>query len=459
MQLNGIGINVNNKFFGDGGNGTLQITSSQGDGGLYGKGSGGQFNYQLYGDGGTNYGFLNGRWASWDLRKVVNSTLYNYYNGPGYVVLDGLNYNGYAPTLTGGNASGTWSISITGGATYLNSSNYINQRGSQGNWNQDFYNTPAGNLSYGGDVNANTSSNPGGTWWMEQNFRHTNGSNYWGTQIAWGWEDNANRLATRNISNGNFGGWVYYLNSSNYNSYSPTLTGGNASGTWYISLIYGYLQPYGVGGNSGQGAQYYSQYQVSGPWNGSAIYGYAHPKLIIAFHTGIMIGGYYGYGGTRFYNNSPEYGSVIGSFGEGDQNFRAYNDIIAYASDRRLKDNIVPITDAMRKVNSITGVTFDWKPMVKDLGFTPNKWHDAGVIAQEINAVLPEAVEIAPFDWDFTAENGTQSKSGKMYLTVKYEKIVPLLIEAIKEQQIQINTLKERYDKDIAELQEFIRKL
>ena len=63
-----------------------------------------------------------------------------------------------------------------------------------------------------------------------------------------------------------------------------------------------------------------------------------------------------------------------------------------------------------------------------------------GVIAQEIQEVLPEAIAIAPFDRD---ENGN-SKSGENYLTVHYEKIVPLLIEAIKEQQAQINELKSR---------------
>jgi len=121
-------------------------------------------------------------------------------------------------------------------ATNLNSSNYINQNGSQGSWNADFQNTPAGTARYSGDLGANTTNGPGGSWWMQQNFRHTNASNYWGTQVAWGWEDNANRLATRNVQNGSFGGWVYYLNSSNYTSYAPSTTGSGASGTWGINI-------------------------------------------------------------------------------------------------------------------------------------------------------------------------------------------------------------------------------
>ena len=192
---------------------------------------------------------------------------------------------------------------------------------------------------------------------------------------------------------------------------------------------------YGVGGDSGQGGDYYSMYQEAGGWT------YPYPDLIIANHTGIKIGGYYGYNGTRFYNNSPHAGSLIASIGDGDNNLRGYADIIAYASDRRLKENFRPLENAITRVQSLNGYLFDWKDNVKELGFEPNKKTEVGIIAQDVEAVLPEAVAIAPFDYDWKAENG--SKSGERYLTVKYEKIVPLLIEAIKEQQTQIDELKE----------------
>ncbi len=51
-------------------------------------------------------------------------------------------------------------------------------------------------------------------------MRHSNSSSYWGTQVAWGWEDNANKLAQRNVQSGNFSGWVYYLNSGNFTNYA-----------------------------------------------------------------------------------------------------------------------------------------------------------------------------------------------------------------------------------------------
>ena len=109
----------------------------------------------------------------------------------------------------------------------------------------------------------------------------------------------------------------------------------------------------------------------------------------------------------------------------------ATNDVVSFAtSDRRLKCNIKPIENALCKVIGVTGNTFDWKELTKEETQTihGNTGRDVGVIAQEIEAILPEAV--------------TTRDSG--YKAVNYEKIVPLLIEAIKEQQNQINELKSK---------------
>jgi hypothetical protein len=169
---------------------------------------------------------------------------------------------------------------------------------------------------------------------------------------------------------------------------------------------------------------------------------YTYTRLQLNWHTGIEIGASTTYGGTRFYNDAPGFGSStqIASIGDGDNNLRSTADIIAYASDRRLKENIVPIDKALDKVMKISGVHFDWREKTKEYGFEPGQMHDVGVIAQEIQAVLPEVVTLAPFDYI----TGGISKSGENFLTVKYDKIVPLLIEAIKEQQSQIENLKEK---------------
>jgi hypothetical protein len=105
---------------------------------------------------------------------------------------------------------------------------------------------------------------------------------------------------------------------------------------------------------------------------------------------------------------------------------RAASDIIAFASsDKRLKDNIKTISNPISKILQIGGYTFNWNEKQDTY-----KGQDVGVIAQEIEKVLPEIVE--------ERENG--------YKAVKYEKIVPLLIEAIKDQQKQIDELKNKLD-------------
>ena len=104
----------------------------------------------------------------------------------------------------------------------------------------------------------------------------------------------------------------------------------------------------------------------------------------------------------------------------------ATGDIVAFASsDERLKDNIQPIDNPLEKLSQISGKTFDWNEEKQNI----YKGRDYGVIAQEIEAVLPELVN-------------TREDTG--YKAVKYDKLVPLLIESIKELQKQIEELKSK---------------
>ena len=98
-------------------------------------------------------------------------------------------------------------------------------------------------------------------------------------------------------------------------------------------------------------------------------------------------------------------------------------DITAFASsDKRLKDNITPIPNALDKVLSISGNTFNWNEASPYEGKA-----DTGVIAQEIETLdLPGVTTIR--------DDGTHA--------VKYEKLVPLLIEAIKELKAEVDELK-----------------
>jgi hypothetical protein len=154
------------------------------------------------------------------------------------------------------------------------------------------------------------------------------------------------------------------LHAGNYNSYAPTLGGTGATGNWGI-----YATSESLATVTSRGASTTAGITVNGALN-------------------------------------------------------ATGDVIAYStSDIRFKTNITPISGALDKINQIGGYEFDWIPNQEHHEF---KGHDVGVIAQEIEKVLPEVVK--------ERDNG--------YKAVKYEKIVPLLIEAIKEQQKQIDELK-----------------
>lgn len=108
-------------------------------------------------------------------------------------------------------------------------------------------------------------------------------------------------------------------------------------------------------------------------------------------------------GGRAFFNDT------ITTLGD----IYAVGDVIAFASsDKRLKENLTPISDPLDKIAQITGYEFDWSDKQKT-----HKGHDVGVVAQEVEQVLPEVV--------------TDRDDG--YKAVRYEKLVPLLIESIKQ--------------------------
>ena len=106
--------------------------------------------------------------------------------------------------------------------------------------------------------------------------------------------------------------------------------------------------------------------------------------------------------------------------------------MIAYASDDRLKTRLGNIPSAIEKVKSLNGFIFTWNDVANSYGYSDLEQH-VGLSAQEIKAVLPQVIRPAPFD------NGT---TGNNYMTVQYEKVVPLLVEAIKEQAKQIEELR-----------------
>ena len=107
---------------------------------------------------------------------------------------------------------------------------------------------------------------------------------------------------------------------------------------------------------------------------------------------------------------------------------RATNDIIAYYSDDRLKTRLGNIEHALDKVKTLTGFRYHANELAQSLGYEPKP--EVGVSAQDVQRVFPEIVVPAPID-----EN---------YLTVKYEKLIPVLIEAIKELSQELDAVKRK---------------
>jgi hypothetical protein len=126
---------------------------------------------------------------------------------------------------------------------------------------------------------------------------------------------------------------------------------------------------------------------------------------------------------------------------QGSSTIYAMGDIVGGYSDERLKTDIKPIENALEKVMSISGVNFRSNDLASTFGY--NETNQVGVLAQELEKVLPQVVRLAPFDVE-TVDGVQRSISGENYKTVQYERIVPLLIEAIKQLAKEVEDLKSK---------------
>lgn len=141
-------------------------------------------------------------------------------------------------------------------------------------------------------------------------------------------------------------------------------------------------------------------------------------------------------GGTQF--TSLGVGTAAsGTAGE----IRATNAITAYYSDERLKNKISNIENALDKIDQLSGFLYRENELANSFGFN-NPDVQVALSAQDVNRVQPEAVRPAPFDIAKRDDGTEYSKSGEEYLTVLYDRLVPLLVEGIKELRREINQLK-----------------
>jgi len=132
--------------------------------------------------------------------------------------------------------------------------------------------------------------------------------------------------------------------------------------------------------------------------------------------------------GIPVYTSNPQVVSLgVGTAASGVAGqIRATNDIVAYYSDDRLKNRIGNIENALDKVCQLNGFHYSANELAQSLGYVAKP--EVGVSAQEVMEVLPEIVVPAPID--------------EKYLTVQYERLIPLLIEAIKELKNEVAILK-----------------
>ena len=311
------------------------------------------------------------------------------YSGSNLVLHAG-NYNSYSPTLTGTGASGSWSINASTATTF--STDRTNYKGvtdgavagqlmwkNYGN-SHTIFDSSAGTAPGGASVNRWTPDYPvennaaSNTWGYNPVLMGWNGSNTYGVKVDWSrYAVTANSVVTIQDS-------------------APTGVDGKL---WWESDT-GRLKVYYSTASAWVDTQPMPDMNLYYPKAGGTINGDVSIQLTLNVVGNTLVQG----------------------------NISSLGDIIAYSSsDIRLKDNISVIKSPLEKISKISGVSFNWND--KQSAYEAGK-KDYGVIAQEVEEVLPELVT--------TRENG--------YKAVRYEKIVSLLIEATKAQQTQIEDLR-----------------
>lgn len=124
-------------------------------------------------------------------------------------------------------------------------------------------------------------------------------------------------------------------------------------------------------------------------------------------------------------------------------NIAATGNITSSFSDNRLKTITSKITNAIDVISHLNGYKYTLNETANKYGFN-DKNELVGLMAQEVQDVIPEIIRIAPFDMDKNEEGQIISKSGNHYLSIEYDKIIPYLIEAIKELKKENELIKQK---------------
>ena len=414
----------------------------------------------LYFSGNQAYGFIGTNvYADTINGRGSDSLELNYYDGGSVII--GTGVNGSKPLYAGslydaGNrvySAANPQVNISGNAATASSVEWGNVSSKPASW------LNAGALV--GEIAPSATAfpsgfyqsylgagNPTGTWFNYINVRHSNTNNGHGYQLGMSYYDNI--LWFRSYQGGlepSFQSWAYAISSQNIASqsvanavtvggYSPSNFLGKNGNSYYqadtwiqMNGTHGLYWPDYYGGHfHANDLSSYTQFAFRGSKNSyGGFYDY-YSRVNGAMYDSSGNGGVYREANGLWYwyyhvgNNSMGIGGSTNSSSYvvyANGSIYATGDIVAY-SDRRKKTDIVTIDSALDKVMAMRGV-FYTKIDESDKG------RQVGVIAQEVNEILPEAVTYAA-DVD---EYG-----------VKYGNIVGVLIEAIKEQQKEIDELK-----------------
>lgn len=416
--------------------GVSNFSGNATDGALYSQAHNSTWQHQIAGDYRSGQIALRGKnsgtWTGWR------------------TVLDSGNYNSYSPTLTGGGASGTWGIAITGNSGSVGGLTVHSGRNNEAN---KVVRTDGNGYLQTGYINSsngdeNNNSNPDRVW-------GTNGSDsylrtYRTSALSVNYASSAgtaNSVAWTNVSGrpsnvSSFSNDSGYITSSSLSAYMPN--GSSATNSvdvrapiFYDSNNTGYYVDMASTSNMNVVAvqRLYAGYDAATS-NSISCSNWFRSNGSSGWYSSDYGGGVHMEDSTwlRSYNSKSFYtgGSIA-----------AAGNVTAYYSDERLKSKVGKIEGALSKVKQLEGFLYVNNEVAKEHGYTSTK-QQVGVSAQQVLAVQPEAVSLAPFDIHTHETSGEiSSKSGNNYLTVQYDRLIPLLIEAIKELSDQVEAIKQ----------------
>lgn len=152
---------------------------------------------------------------------------------------------------------------------------------------------------------------------------------------------------------------------------------------------------------------------------------------------------YYTQGNVGIGTNNPVYTLDVRGNIYAQNSVYAGDDVVAGYSDIRLKNIVMNIENSLDMIDNINVFRYSPNSLAQSLDIR-NNGLEIGVSAQDVQKVLPEVVRLAPFDTSNLDTGEVVSKSGQNYLTVKYERLVPLLIECIKDLKKENEQIREK---------------